>query len=59
MPSEEWVRPAPHEFFAGKAYIVEFWASWCIAMYGSDAHFVPLQKKYKDSGLQPVGVVSS
>ncbi|WP_244433127.1 UbiA family prenyltransferase [Bradyrhizobium japonicum] len=54
---ESWLRGPPlTNFQSGKVYIVEFWATWC--MSSTVTHLVQLQEKYRNSGLQVVGVAA-
>ena len=39
-----------------KAYLVEFWATWCGPCKESIPHLTELQAKLKDSGLTVIGV---
>ncbi len=39
-----------------RTYVVEFWATWCGPCRTSIPHLTDLQKKYKDKGVQFVGV---
>jgi thiol-disulfide isomerase/thioredoxin len=39
-----------------RTYVVEFWATWCGPCRTSIPHLTELQKKYKDKGIQFVGV---
>lgn len=56
---ESWVRGQPlSSFQPGKVYIVEFWATWCIPCVAALSHLVHLQEKYKDCGLQVVGIAA-
>lgn len=56
---ETWLRGQPlTNFQAGKVYIVDFLATWCMQCMAAMPHLVQLQEKYKDSGLQIVGVAS-
>ncbi|WP_409190666.1 TlpA disulfide reductase family protein [Bradyrhizobium sp. RDM4] len=45
-------------FQPGKVYIVEFWASWCGPCEEAMPHLIELQAKYKDEGLEVVGVAA-
>ncbi|WOH64075.1 TlpA disulfide reductase family protein [Bradyrhizobium sp. BWA-3-5] len=57
---QNWLRGQPVTIFqAGKVYIVEFWATWCGQCVASMPHLVQLQEKYKDRGLEIVGVAAS
>lgn len=54
-----WLRGQPLTTFQpGKVYIIDFLASWCMPCMAAMPHLVQLQEKYKDSGLQIVGVAS-
>ncbi|WP_435010054.1 redoxin family protein [Tundrisphaera lichenicola] len=41
---------------ADRTYVVEFWATWCGPCRTSIPHLTELQKKYKDKGIQFIGV---
>ncbi|RWA83658.1 TlpA disulfide reductase family protein [Mesorhizobium sp.] len=57
---EAWLRGDPLTTFQlGKVYIVEFWATWCESCLAAMHHLVQLQEKYKDNGLEVVGVAAS
>lgn len=57
---ETWLRGDPLTTFQpGKVYIVEFWATWCGPCVAAMPHLVQLQEKYRDSGLEVVGVAAS
>ncbi|MGY4430676.1 thiol-disulfide isomerase/thioredoxin [Bradyrhizobium sp. F1.13.1] len=56
---ENWLRGEPlTNFELGKLYIVEFWASWCDPCVKAMPHLIELQAKYKDEGLEVVGVAA-
>ncbi|MET3913014.1 thiol-disulfide isomerase/thioredoxin [Bradyrhizobium sp. S3.3.6] len=56
---ENWLRGEPlTNFQPGKVYIVEFWATWCGPCEGMMPHLIELQAKYKDEGVEVVGVAA-
>ncbi|WP_027156030.1 TlpA disulfide reductase family protein [Mesorhizobium sp. WSM2561] len=57
---QSWLRGEPLTAFQpGKLYIVEFWATWCGPCVSAMPHLAELQEKYKDRGLEVVGVAAS
>ncbi|MFG3594731.1 TlpA disulfide reductase family protein [Bradyrhizobium sp. RDI18] len=56
---ENWLRGQPlTSFQPGKVYIVEFWATWCKPCVAAMPHLVQLQERYKDSGVEVLGVAA-
>ncbi len=42
--------------YRGKVVLLDFWATWCDPCREEIPHFVELQQKYADQGLQIIGV---
>ena len=42
--------------YRGKVILLDFWATWCDPCRDEIPHFVELQNKYRDRGLQIIGV---
>ncbi|MER9171143.1 TlpA family protein disulfide reductase [Mesorhizobium australicum] len=56
---EDWLRGEPlANFQPGRVYIVEFWATWCELCVAEVLDLMRLQEKYKDGGLEIVGVAA-
>lgn len=56
---ESWLRGQPlPSFQPGKVYIVQFWATWYQPSIAAMRHLVQLQARYKDSGLEIIGIAS-
>ena len=56
LQTGKWVQGEPvKEFQSGKAYIVEFWATWCGPCRTSIPHLNETFQKYKDKDLVVIG----
>ena len=56
LQTGQWVQGDPvREFDKDKAYIVEFWATWCGPCRASIPHLNQIHQKYKDKGLVVIG----
>ena len=52
--SVQWLKKKPDT--DGKAMIVEFWATWCPPCRESIPHLNEIYAKYKEKGLQVIGI---
>ena len=56
LQTGKWVQGEPvKDFQKGKAYLVEFWATWCPPCRASIPHLNEIYKKFKDKGLIVIG----
>jgi cytochrome c biogenesis protein CcmG/thiol:disulfide interchange protein DsbE len=49
-------KPLDLAAFRGKVVLLDFWATWCAPCLKEIPHFVDLQNRYRDRGLQVIGI---
>lgn len=60
LAADQWLRGDPVPAFEpGKAYVVEFWATWCPPCLAAMGHLDELAKKYRADGLTVVAVTTA
>ncbi len=57
LQTGKWIQGEPvKNFEKGKAYLVEFWATWCPPCRTSIPHLNEVHNKFKDKGLVVIGM---
>ena len=49
-------KPLSLSDYRGKVVLLDFWATWCVPCRAEIPHFVEFQNKYREQGLQVVGI---
>jgi thiol-disulfide isomerase/thioredoxin len=56
---EKWIKGGGFsQLEKGKVYVIDLWATWCVPCLAGMPHLSKLQEKYKDKGLQVIGITS-
>ncbi len=56
---EKWIKNGGFDHLQkGKVYIIDLWAIWCTPCIASMPHLSKLQKKYKNSNVEVVGITN-
>ena len=56
LQTGKWIQGEPVTTFKeGKAYLIEFWATWCPPCRASIPHLNEIHNKYKEQGLVVIG----
>jgi thiol-disulfide isomerase/thioredoxin len=57
LAADRWLRGEPVQGFApGRAYVVEFWATWCAPCLAAMGHLDEVARKFRKDGLTVVAV---
>jgi thiol-disulfide isomerase/thioredoxin len=57
---EKWLKGGGFQSLKkGKVYLIDFWATWCVPCIAGMPHLSQLQQKYKDRGLDVIGITSN
>jgi thiol-disulfide isomerase/thioredoxin len=56
---EKWVKEGGFiPLKKGKVYLIDLWATWCVPCIAGMPHLSMLQAKYKEKGLEVIGITS-
>lgn len=53
---ERWWGVSPTEFYKGKIFVIDFWATWCFPCKEAMPHLNQIAQKYGDKGVSTVAV---